>query len=176
MKWLACVVLLAGCLRARATVVHPTELSRSNPTGPGTSIARASSESPQDLDAETPGTLGSIELGVLVPFRSNRNSARVHIAPGIRILNSDAENVLAGVAIGADFVNRFALEGSVYFGDGGGGDPTVIDQVMDLFAGVTMDARSTSIAIGPSVGLLSMPGGSSIVMFGLGVRVTGARE
>ena len=174
MRWLACVVLLAGCLRARATVVHPTELERSSHSGPNTTIARDTSENP---DPETASAnIGSIELGVLIPFRNNRDSARVHIAPGIRILKADDETVLAGVAIGADFVNRFALEGSVYFGDGQGGDPEAVDQVMDLFAGVTMDARSTSIAIGPSVGLLAMPGGTSIVMFGLGLRFTGARE
>jgi len=172
MRWLACVVLLAGCLRARATVVHPTDVERSSNSA-GTSIARETSETPEETAAST-SNIGSIELGVLIPFRNNRNSARVHIAPGIRILKGDDETVLAGVAIGADFVNRFALEGSVYFGDGQNGDPEAIDQVMDVFAGVTMDARSTSIAVGPSVGLLSMPGGNSIVMFGLGVRLMGA--
>lgn len=173
MRWLACVVLLAGCLRARATVVHPTELERSSGSGPNTTIAREASETPET--ATPSSNIGSVELGVLIPFRNNRDSARVHIAPGLRIFNSDAKTVLAGVAVGADFVNRFALEGSVYIGDGHD-DPEVIEQVVDLFAGLTMDARSTSIAIGPSVGLLMMPGGNSVVMVGLGLRFAGARE
>jgi len=176
MRWLACVVLLTGCLRARATVVHPTELERSSHSNSDTSIARTPSETPEAPETATPSSnLGSIELGVMFPFRNNRNSARVHIAPGIRIFNSDAEAVFAGVAIGADFRNRFAVEGSLYIGDAHG-DLEAIDQVVDLFAGVTMDARSTSIAVGPSVGLLMMPGGRSVAMFGLGLRFTGARE
>ena len=173
MRWLACICLLAGCLRARATAVHPTELERSTSSSPGTAIARETSETPDASSSSS--NLGSIELGVLIPFRSNRDSARVHIAPGIRIFNSDADTVLAGVAVGADFPNRFALEGSVYIGDGRA-DPEVIEQVVDVFAGVTMAARPTSIAIGPSVGLLMMPGGHSVVMVGLGLRLSGARD
>ena len=174
MRWLACVVLLAGCLRARATVVHPTDVEHSSHSGPDTTIARETSETPAEETTTSASNIGSLELGVMIPFRNNRNSARIHIAPGIRIIKGDDETVLAGVAIGADFVNRFALEGSAYFGDGQNGDPAAIDQVMDLFAGVTMGARSTSIAIGPTGGQLTKPGGNSIVMFGLGVRLMGA--
>ena len=173
MRWLAVVaLLLTGCLRARATVIHPTELTRSSHTGPNNSIARTASETPE-VESPEMSNISSLELGVLVPFRKDADSARVHIAPGIRVF--DTGMVMGGVALGADFKNRFALEGSVYFGDGHA-DPTVIEQAVDLFGGVTTDVRSTSLAIGPSVGLLMMPGGNSVVMVGLGVRVTGARE
>lgn len=172
MRWLAFVVLLTGCLRARATVIHPTELTRSSHTGPDNSIARTASETPA-VEAPELSNIGSLELGVMVPFRKDSDSARVHIAPGIRMF--DTGMVMAGVAIGADFKNRFALEGSAYFGDGGA-DPTVYEHAVDIFGGITTDVRSTSLAIGPSVGMLMMAGGNSVVMVGLGVRVTGARE
>jgi hypothetical protein len=47
---------------------------------------------------------------------------------------------------------------------------------VDVFAGYSLDARATSLAIGPSVGMLMMPGGGSVVMLGLGLRVSGARD
>jgi hypothetical protein len=115
------------------------------------------------------------EVGALIPFRNGHSSTRVHIAPGIRIFSSNPETVLAGVAIGADFANRFALEGSIYVGDGDS-DPAVIEQVVDLFAGMTMTARATTIAVGPSVGMLMMPGGNSGVMVGFGLRLTTRSE
>ena len=175
MRRLVCVVLLlSGCLRARATVVHPTDIERSSGGGgSSTTIARGSSNTPETTAAST--NIGSVELGALIPFRTHRDSARVHIAPGVRVFGSDAGNVLFGVAVGADFVNRFTLEGSVYIGDGHD-DPEVIDQAVDLFTGITMDAGSTSFAIGPSVGLLMMPGGHSTVMVGLGLRFTAANR
>jgi hypothetical protein len=169
MRWIV-LFGLVGCIRARATVVHPTELEPAG-SGGGETIARAAS--PQE-STEPRSNLGSIELGALIPFRNGHSSTRVHLAPGIRIFSSNHETVLAGVAIGADFANRFALEGSIYIGDGDS-DPEVIDQAVDLFAGVTMNARSTTIAVGPSVGMLMMPGGNSSVMVGFGLRVTGDR-
>ena len=39
MRWLGCCLLLAGCLRARATVVHPTDHERSRGDS-GSTIAR----------------------------------------------------------------------------------------------------------------------------------------
>jgi hypothetical protein len=172
MRWLACVVLLAGCLRARATAIHPTELERSSGGSGGQTIARTTSET-SETDAST--SLGSVEVGGSFTFRKDRESARVHIAPGVRIFNSDPGTPLFGVAVGADFRNHFALEGSVYVGDGHD-DPAVIEQVVDVFAGYSLDARATSLAIGPSVGMLMMPGGGSVVMLGLGLRVSGARD
>jgi hypothetical protein len=182
MRWLACSVLLAGCLRARATVVHPTELVRtSSDSGSTTAIARttpAASEVPQVDDSST--NLISVELGALIPFGAHESSAHIHVAPGVRIFGSQASSPLWGVAVGADFVGKgrgpgFALEGSVHVGNGGN-DPEIIDQALDVFAGVTVHASrrtSTSIAIGPSVGVLGMPGGHSVVMVGLGLRLTG---
>jgi hypothetical protein len=172
MRWLACVVFLAGCLRARATAIHPTEIERSTSGSGGKTIARTTSETPES-DAST--SLGSVEVGGSFMFRNDRDSARVHIAPGVRIFNSEPGNLLFGVAVGADFRNDFALEGSVYVGDGHD-DPAAIEQVVDVFAGYSLDARSTSLAIGPSVGMLMMPGGGSVVMLGLGLRVSGARD
>jgi hypothetical protein len=191
MRWLACfvVVLAAGCLRARATVVHATDLERSHSSGSTTAIAR---EAPQvraaPLEREAPqragesANLGSVELGAMLPLTTNRDAARVHIAPGVRIFSSQASSVLWGVAVGADFVRSrrgpgFAVEGSLHLGNGGN-DPEAIEQALDLFAGVTVHSSrpSTSIAIGPSVGVLGMPGGHSVVMVGLGLRLTSGRS
>ncbi|MEO8707000.1 MAG: hypothetical protein ABI867_43635 [Kofleriaceae bacterium] len=182
MRWLVCCVLLAGCLRARATVIHPTELERSGGAGTHTTIARtapATRETPSEV-VESP-TLASVELGALLAFDGTRGSARVHVAPGIRIFSSQLSQVLFGVAVGADFVRDhgpgFAIEGSYHAGNGGN-DPLVIEQALDLFAGVSMHSKnrvSASMAIGPSVGVLAMPGGHSVVMVGLGLRLTGGR-
>src|SRR5687768_12613650 len=98
MRWIACVVLLAGCLRARATVVHPTEHERSSNSGSSTTIARGTSETPEPAPSSN---IGSLEVGALFPFRNNRDTARVHIAPGIRVLQADDTTLMAGVAIGA---------------------------------------------------------------------------
>ena len=183
MRWLACLVLLAGCLRARATAVHPTEDARaSNGTGSSTAIARAAPsarEVPQP-SAEESTNLVSVELGALVPFTAAHDSTRIHVAPGVRVFGSQLSTVLFGVAVGADYVGSrgpgFALEGSVYVGNGGG-DTAVIEQAIDLFAGVTVSGRArTSVAVGPSVGMLAMPGGHSVVMVGLGLRLSGRRE
>jgi hypothetical protein len=176
MRWIGLVLYLlclVGCLRARATVVHPTGLERTT-SGGGETIARGASV-PEMETPDANANIGSIEVGAMFPFRNGHSTTRVHIAPGIRIFSSNRETVLAGVAIGADFANRFALEGSVYVGDGYS-DPEVIDQAVDIFAGMTMSARSTTIAVGPSLGMLMMPGGNSAVMLGVGLRVTTARE
>lgn len=177
MRWLACCLLLAGCLRARTTVVHVTDHERSSGDD-GSTIARtlpAANEVPQS--ERSAANLGSLEVGALVPFKLD--TARVHLSPGVRIFNSQPGSVLFGVAVGADFLgNRrgpgFALEGSIYAGNSGP-DPTLIVQALDLFAGVTMHPRRAPVswAVGPSLGVLGNPGGHSVVMFGLGLRVTG---
>jgi hypothetical protein len=175
MRSIVCLVLLAGCLRARATVVHPTNLERShNSSGADPVIAR---QAPHAVEVSQPqpddgGTnLASIELGAVIPF----DDTRVHLAPGVRIFN--ANSVLWGIAVGADFgPNRhrpsFALEGSLYAGDGPVASNTV-QTTVDLFAGVAIASRRSaisSIAIGPSIGVLGMPGGHTVVTVGLGLR------
>jgi hypothetical protein len=184
MRWLACFLLLAGCLRARATVVHPTDLERSSGgSGSHTTIAREAPQAREVPPAAGASTnLVSVELGALVPLSATHESTRVHIAPGVRIFGSQVGSVLWGLAVGADFVgNRrgpgFALEGSVHVGNGGN-DPDAIEQALDVFAGVTVHSSrtSTSIAIGPSVGVLGMPGGHSVVTVGLGLRLTGGQR
>jgi hypothetical protein len=180
MRWLACVILLAGCLRARATAVHPTGIERVNggPGSPG-AITRGGTplmrEVPQQ-PTEASTNLASLELGAMVTFNTPPDSPRVHLAPGVRIFG--ANSVLFGVAVGTDFVNRrrgsgLALEGSVHAGGGDSNDPTTIQVALDMFAGVTLHSRYSAVAIGPSIGLLGMPGGHSVVMLGLGLRVTG---
>jgi hypothetical protein len=172
MRWLACFVLLAGCVRARATVVHPTDTERQAPE-----------PSPASPD------LWSVELGALVPFEAGaRDPIHVHIAPGVRLFGSQPSAPLWGVAIGADVLRAsratgFAFEGAVYLGNGGN-DPAAIEQAIDLFAGVAVHARrsvltssiDSAIAVGPSIGILGMPGGHAVVMYGLGIRATGARR
>lgn len=175
MRWLACCVLLAGCLRARATVVHPTEHERSSNGLGGTAIARTAPAGEISQPAPESSSLGSLEVGALVPFKLD--TARVHLAPGVRIFDSHPGRALFGVAVGADFLNRrgpgFALEGSVHAGNSSS-DTTVIVQAVDVFAGITFQPGRTpmSWAIGPSLGMLGMPGGHSVVMMGLGLRVT----
>lgn len=167
MRWIVLLVGLVGCLRACATVVHPTDIERTGGGG-GETIAR--SAAPQE-PTEDGATLGSIEVGALIPFNNGHSSTRVHLAPGVRIFSANPETVLAGLAVGADFANGFALEGSVHVGDGMS-NPAVIDQVVDVFAGMTIKASSTTLAVGPSVGLLMMPGAHSNVMIGFGLRLT----
>jgi hypothetical protein len=174
MRWLVCMVLLAGCLRARATAVHPTEAqSVSGDTGPGPALAR---QAPQPSGESESSNLASMELGAVFGFDS-LDSARVHVAPGVRIFDSQSKNLLWGVAVGYDYVGRgrrtgLALEGSAYVGNAGG-NTAIIEQAIDVFAGVTVHSEraATSVAVGPSVGMLAMPGGNSVVMVGLGLRV-----
>ncbi len=178
-------------------MVHPTDHERdSSGTGGGT-IARtkpAADELPTPAPEGSPANFGSLELGAVVPFELPH--ASVHLAPGVRIFNSHPDAVLFGVAVGADFLgNRrgpgpyngtnanpagkptlgpgFALEGSMYAGNSSP-DRSVIVQAVDVFAGVTMSSRRTRVtwAVGPSVGMLGMPGGASVVTLGLGLRVT----
>jgi hypothetical protein len=157
-------------------VVHPTDHERSSGDR-GSTIARlAPATSDTSQPADTSSKLGSLELGAMVPFPLE--TARVHLAPGVRIFDSHPGSVLFGVAVGADFFGNgrgpgFALEGSVHAGNSGP-DPTLIVQAVDLFAGVTLRPARTpmSVAVGPSLGILGMPGGQSVVMLGLGLRVT----
>lgn len=156
-------------------MVHPTDQERdSTGTGGGT-IARTNPaiEVPTPAPEGPPTNLGSLELGAVVPFELSH--ASVHLAPGVRIFNSHPDAVLFGVAVGADFLgNRrgpgFALEGSVHAGNSSS-DRSVIVQAVDVFAGVTMNSRRTRVtwAVGPSVGMLGMPGGASVVTLGLGL-------
>jgi hypothetical protein len=180
MRWLVCFVLLTGCLRARATMIHPTELGRVSGTGSHASITRTAPSSeqppaPQSVDEST--RIGSLELGALIAFGGTHDSARVHIAPGVRIFRNDVTSVLGGVAVGVDFPRGFAFEGSLHAG-GGGNDPNTVQVAADVFAGFTLhsSSTSTSIAVGPSVGLLGLPGGHSVVMLGLGLRLTSGRS
>ncbi len=177
MRWLACCVLLAGCLRARATVVHSTG-HEGGSRGLGDSAIARTAPAADEVSAppDTNPNLGSLELGALVPF--TLESARVHLAPGVRIFDSHPGRVLFGVAVGADFLGKrrgpgFALEGSVHAGNSSP-DTTVVVQAVDVFAGVTMQSNRTpmTFAIGPSLGMLGMPGGHSVVTMGLGLRVT----
>ena len=182
MRWLACTVLLVGCVRARATAVTPTDLERTNGgTNTHGAIARTAPSQVEVPPDEAPAAHApspvSIELGAMIALSGPHDAARVHLAPGVRIFGSRVDAPLWGVAAGVDFLgNRrgpgFALEGSVYAGSGGGTYPDTVETALDLFAGITMHARTSAIAIGPSVGLLAMPGGESVVMLGLGVRVT----
>lgn len=176
MRRLAVCFLLTGCLRARATVVHPTDHERSSSGTGGSTIARidpAVDEVPTPAGA--PANLGSFELGAVVPFELPH--ASVHLSPGVRIFNSHPDAVLFGVAVGADFLGErrgpgLALEGSVHAGNSSA-DRSVIVQAVDVFAGVTMNRRApVTWAVGPSVGMLGMPGGASVVTVGLGLRVT----
>ncbi len=160
-------------------MVHPTDQARDSSGTGGVTIARttpAAEEVPTPAPEGPPANLGSLELGAVVPFELPH--ARVHLAPGVRIFNSHPDAVLFGVAVGADFLgNRrgpgFALEGSVHAGNSSS-DRSVIVQAVDVFAGVTMSSRRTPVtwALGPSVGMLGMPGGASVVTLGLGLRVT----
>lgn len=181
MRWLVCCVLLTGCLRARATVVHPTDHVRDSSGNGGSTIARTNPASevstPTPSPEGSPANLGSIELGAMVPFKLPH--ANVHIAPGVRIFNQHPDAVLFGAAVGADFLgNRrgpgFALEGSIHAGNSSP-DRSVIVQAVDVFAGVTLTSRRAPMtwAVGPSVGMLGLPGGASVVTLGLGLRVTG---
>ena len=174
MRWLVGLVFLAGCLRARTTVVHLTDVERSS-GGRGSVIARVDPTRETPQAPEQSPNLASLELGALVPFKNINDSTRVHLAPGIRVFNGQGGSMLFGVAVGADFEPRsgpgFALEGSVHAGDSSP-DPTHIEQALDLFTGVTFRARDTTLAVGPSLGLLGLPGGHSIVMIGLGLRFT----
>lgn len=177
MRWLACCLLLTGCLRARATVVHATDHERDSTSTGGSTIARTNPAiEPPAAPDESSANLGSIELGAVVPFELPHTN--VHLAPGVRIFNSHPDHPLFGVAVGADFLgNRrgpgFALEGSVYAGNSNP-DVSVIVQAVDLFAGVTLGRQRTPVtwAIGPSVGMIGLPGGASVVTLGLGLRVT----
>jgi hypothetical protein len=123
-----------------------------------------------------------MELGVPLRIDALDGASRIHIAPGARIFASQADEVLWGVAVGIDYVGHrrgpgLALEASVHIGNGNN-DPTIIDQTLDLFAGVTLDSRRTSstIAVGPSIGVLAMPGNNSVVMVGLGIRLSSGRS
>jgi hypothetical protein len=181
MRWVACLVLLAGCLRARATVVHQTGVEHTS-GGSGSTIARVDPAREVPEGPEPIANRMSLELGALVPFKNVNETTRIHIAPGVRYFGGDHGSVLFGVAVGADYEGDhggpgFALEGSIHAGNSSP-DLQVIEQAVDLFAGVTVRSRRTqsAIAIGPSIGLLGLPGGQSVMTFGLGLRVTGARE
>ena len=179
MRWFLCLVLVGGCLRARATVVHPTDHERDSGAS-GSTIARtlpAASEAEQPDPSSIPSNLGSIEVGAIVPF--TLDTATVHIAPGLRVFNSHPDAPLFGVAVGADFLGKrrgpgFALEGSVHAGSSGN-DPSLIVQAVDVFGGITLHGKRAPMtwAVGPSVGILGMPGGHSVYTFGLGIRVMG---
>jgi len=169
-----------GCLRARATVVHPTDHERASSGAGGSTIARlpAVDQPPVPAPSGVPANLGSFEVGALVPFELP--TARVHLAPGVRMFDSHPGAVLFGAAVGADFRGRrggpgFALEGSVHAGNSSP-DRTVIVQAVDVFAGITLHASrfASAIAIGPSLGMLGLPGGASVVTLGLGLRFTTA--
>ena len=177
MRWLACCLLLVGCLRARATAIYPSEHERSS-GGPavGGSIARTDPANAITQPANDPSAanLVSFEVGALFPFQTS-DSTRVHIAPGARIFGSQLDALLFGVAVGAELVRPgrpgFTIEGSLHAGNINS-DPKTIDQALDVFAGVTLQSKRSSVAVGPSVGILASPGGQSVVMFGLGVRLT----
>ena len=159
-------------------MVHPTDHEGGRASA-GATISRtapAVDQMPTPAPAGPPSNLGSLELGGVVPFELPH--ASVHLSPGVRIFNSHPDAVLFGVAVGADFLGDrrgpgFALEGSVHAGNSSP-DRSVIVQAVDLFAGVTMTSRRTPVtwAVGPSVGMLGMPGGASVVTVGLGLRVT----
>ncbi len=182
MRWLACFVMLAGCLRARATIVHETGVERTS-GGKGSTIARVDpAREVPDAPEEPVANRMSLELGALVPFKAINETTRVHIAPGVRYFGGEHGSVLFGVAVGADYVGEhggpgFALEGSIHAGNSSP-DLQVIEQAIDLFAGVTLRSRhaQSTIAVGPSVGVLGLPGGHSVMTFGLGLRVTGNRD
>jgi len=181
MRWFVGLVFLAGCVRARTTVVHLTDVERTS-GGRGSVIARVDPTQQQPEAPQQSANLASVELGALVPFKNINDSTRVHIAPGVRIFNNHADKPLFGVAVGADFEPHaggtgFALEGSIHAGDSSP-DVTVIEQALDLFTGVTFHARSmeSTIAVGPSLGILGLPGGQSVITVGLGVRFTGAQR
>jgi len=180
MRWIAVFVLLAGCVRARMTVVHPTNVERTS-GGRGATIARVDPAGTADPvhDAPQPAEAAnrvSVELGALVPFGTVRESTRIYLAPGARIFGGDHGSVLWGVSVGADFANGrgpgLAVEGSVHAGDSSS-DTQVIEQALDVFAGVTLraDRLSSTVAIGPSFGVLGLPGGHSVLTIGLALRV-----
>ena len=182
MRWLAAFVLLAGCVRARVTAVHPTQAEHTaSGAGSGMTIARTAPASEvSNPPADTSANLVSVELGALVPFRTE--TANVHIAPGVRMFSGQGGSILWGTAVGADFFgNRrgpwFALEGSIFAGNSSN-DRNHIVQALDLFTGVTVHSKaaSSSIAIGPSLGILGLPGGHSNVIVGLGIRLTGGSK
>ena len=166
------VVLLTGCLQARASVIHPTGDTRTESGASATSIARTTSgEQPEPTAAQRDPDFSSVEINALVPLSSSHDSVRFHLAPGLRILGSQPKTPMFGLAVGADFERGFALESSVYVGNAND-DTKVVEQSLDLFAGVTLDSAMmhSSIAIGPSAGILAMPGGHSELMIGLGLR------
>lgn len=175
MRWLACCLLLAGCLRARGTVIHPTGYERTSGASGGT-IARtlpATTEDTPPADAG-PTNTASFELGALVPFPLP--SANFHLAPGVRIFSSG--EILYGLATGADFHGRrggpgFALEGSVHAGNSGP-DRALIVQALDVFGGITLHSPRSrmTVAVGPSLGVIGLPAGRSVYTMGLGLRIT----
>lgn len=179
MRWLVCCIALAGCVRVRATVVHPTEHARESSGASGSTIARTAPATDVVPDPpEQRQNLGSLELGAMVPFDAY-GGVQVHLAPGVRIFDSHPGSILWGVAVGADWRGSrggpgFALEGSVHAGSSGS-DRTLIVQAVDVFTGVTIHPHRApmSMAIGPSLGVLGMPGGASVITVGLGFRVTG---
>jgi len=132
---------------------------------------------PQDQQApDDSANRVSVELGALVPFRNPHQSTRIYLAPGARIFGGDHGSVLWGVSVGADVDTGrgpgFALEGSVHAGDSSS-DSKVIEQALDIFTGITLhsDRASSTLAIGPSFGVLGLPGGHSVFTLGLAVRV-----
>ena len=154
-------------------MVHPTDLERSQTSNGRNSIARTDSPT-IDTPPDASSNLMSVEVGALVPFETGR--AHVHLAPGARYFGSPASSVLFGVAVGADFENQhgpgFALEGSVYAGNSSS-DLRHVEDSIDLFAGVTLPSKHGAIAVGPSAGMIGMPGGHSVMTLGLGLRLTG---
>jgi hypothetical protein len=175
MRWLACCLLLVGCVRARGTLVHATEHERTSGAS-GSTIARTlpATDEVSPPAGNNPSNLASLELGAVVPFPLE--TAHVHLAPGVRIFGSG--EILYGVAVGADFLGTrggpgFALEGSVHAGNSGP-DPFLIVQAVDLFAGVTLHGNQApvAVAIGPSVGIIGMPAGHSVYTMGLALRIT----
>lgn len=174
MRWVACGLLLAaGCLRARGTVVHPTGYERTSGASGGT-IARTLPATVTPPAEATPSNTASLELGALVPFPLA--TADVHLAPGVRLFSSG--EILYGIAAGADFRGKrggpgFALEGSVHAGNSGP-DRALIVQALDVFGGVTLPSSRSklSVAIGPSLGVIGLPAGRSVYTMGLGLRIT----
>ena len=167
-------------MRVRTTAVHLTDVDRTS-GGRGSTIARIDPTHETPQAPEQSPNLASLELGALVPFKNINDTTHVHIAPGVRIFNNHADKPLFGVAVGADYEPRnggpgFALEGSIHAGDSSP-DLTVIEQALDLFTGVSFHSNraSTTFAVGPSLGILGLPGGHSVVTIGLGLRLTGGR-